>query len=63
MEKELHDLIDEIYALAYIISLLFEEVENADIRVNPHAVARLGKMITDNVVRISELLPDKYHDP
>lgn len=63
MEKRLHNLIDEIYALAHIISLLFEHVENADIRINPHAVARLGEMIADNVVRIAELLPDKYHDP
>ena len=59
----MHDLIDEIYALAHIMGLLFEQVEEAEIRVNPHAVACFGKMITCNVIKLIELLHDEYDDP
>jgi len=31
------DLLDEIYALAHVMRLLFEIKEDAEIRVNPHA--------------------------
>lgn len=59
MEKraeKICDLLDEIYALAHVMCLLFEVKENERIRVNPHAVARFGKMIAANSILISEML-------
>ncbi len=51
-------LIDEIYAMAHVLSLLFEQVENIDIKVNPHAVARIGEMMTSNIMQISQYFHD-----
>lgn len=59
MHKSIDDRIDEIYALSHIMYLLFMEVENEQIRVNPHAVARFGKMIVYNVIKIVEYLDAK----
>jgi len=56
-------LIDEIYALAHILSLLFEEVESNDIHVNPHAVTRIGEMIASNIIQISECFHEKHKPP
>jgi len=53
-EKTICDRIDEIFALAHILSLLFEVVEDQSIRVNLHAVARIGKMIEFNIIRITQ---------
>ncbi len=44
---------EEIFAIAHVISLLFEIVENEDIKVNTHAVACLCKRIADNASTIS----------
>jgi hypothetical protein len=54
-KDNVYDLLDEIYALAHILRLLFEVMENIDIHVNPHAVARFGRMIAGNALRINEI--------
>ena len=64
MEKRMEkvcDLLDEIYAIGHIMQLVFENMENSQIRVNPQAVARCGKMIAANIVEITEVLHD--HPP
>lgn len=53
------DLLDEIYALAHVMRLLFEIKEDAEIRVNPHAVARFGRMIAANSIQINEILDNE----
>ncbi len=58
MDKEISVLIDETYAMAHVLSLLFEQVENNDIKVNPHAVARIGEMMTSNIMQISQFFHD-----
>ena len=62
MEKraeKISDLLDEIYALAHVMRLLFEIKEDAGIRVNPHAVARFGRMIAANSIQINEILDNE----
>ena len=39
--------------------LLFEIKEDAEIRVNPHAVARFGKMVAANSIQINEMLDNE----
>lgn len=56
-------LIDEIYAMSHLLCLLFCEVEDAAIRVNPHAVARIGKMIETDIREISEKLDESGYPP
>ena len=56
-------LIDEIYALAHVLNLLFEQVENADINVNPHAVAAIADRIAVDIIRISQCFHDNHHPP
>ena len=63
MNRTVFVLIDEIYAMAHVLSLLFDQVENTGIRVNPHAGARLGKMISTNALRLNERIPGKDQSP
>ncbi len=56
-------LIDESYALAYALSILFEEVENSDIKVNPHAVAVIAKRIASNIIHISQCFHEHHPTP
>ena len=56
-------LLDEIYALAHILTQLFEEAENNGVYVNPHAVTRIGNMIASNIIEISESFHDKHRPP
>ncbi len=56
-------LIDESYALAYALNLLFEEVENADIKVNPHAVAAIAERIASNIIHISQCFHENHPPP
>lgn len=63
MEKDISVIIDETYALAHVLNLLFEQVEGNDIKVNPHAVARIGEMMTSNIIRISEFFHDNHQPP
>ncbi len=53
-------LMDEIYALAHVLSLLFEQVENAAIKVNPHAVACMTKVISGHIQKISQHFYDMH---
>jgi len=55
------DLLDEIYALAHVMRLLFEIKEDAEIRVNPHALSRFGKMIAANIIQINEALHNQHN--
>ncbi len=62
MEKraeKICDLLDEIYALAHVMGLLFEVKEDSEIRVNPHAMARFGRMIAANSIQINEILDNE----
>ncbi len=54
--NKIQEQINDIYALAHILNLLFEETENLDIRVNSHCIASFGKMITCKVLLITDLL-------
>ncbi|MDY6904549.1 MAG: hypothetical protein SWH61_07670 [Thermodesulfobacteriota bacterium] len=63
INETLTALIDETYALAHVLNLLFEEVENAGINVNPHAVAAIAGRIADNIVNISHRLHDNGKPP
>ncbi len=56
-------LIDEIYALAHVLNLLFKEVENAQMNVNPHAVAAIADRIASDIIRISQSFHDSPHPP
>ena len=56
-------LIDEIYALAHVLHLLFEQVENAEITVNPHAVAAIADRIASDIICISQCFHDHHHPP
>ncbi|MDY6824461.1 MAG: hypothetical protein SWH68_11800 [Thermodesulfobacteriota bacterium] len=51
-------LINEIYGLAHVLCLLFEETENAELNVNPHAVASIARRIATNITEISQWLHD-----
>ncbi len=53
---KIEEHINDIYALAHILKLLFEQVENLDIRVNSHCVASFGKMINCKILLIADLL-------
>jgi len=53
------DLLDEIYALAHVMRLLFEVMEDTGIDVNPHAVARFGRMIAANSIQIDDALHEQ----
>ena len=55
------DLVDEIYALAHVLNLLFEQVEDAEINVNPHAVAAIARRIAEDTGQISLFLHDSVH--
>ena len=63
MEKEISVLIDEAYAMAHVLNLLFEQVEDAEINVNPHAVARLTEMMASNIMQISDYFHDNHQPP
>ncbi len=56
--RKISVLIDETYAMAHILSLLFAEAENVFIRINPNAVARIGEMMASNIMQISEFFHD-----
>ncbi len=58
---KIQELINDIYALAHIQHLLFETVEDHEIRVNPLCVACFGKMIALKVLQITDLLDN--HTP
>ena len=53
-------LVDETYALAHVLGLLFEQVENAEIIVNPHAVAAIANMIAVNIKMISQSFQENH---
>lgn len=57
-KKSLTILINEIYGLAHVLCLLFEETENAELNVNPHAVASIAHRIATNITEISQWLHD-----
>ncbi len=59
-KKTICALIDEIYALAHVLNLLFEQVENAEITVNPHAVAAIADRIASDITRISQCFHDNH---
>ena len=61
--REIADRIDEIYALAHLMSLVFDQVENMKIHINPHAVSRCCKRIAENIIRISEFFNESLFDP
>ncbi len=64
MEQKINKIqghINDIYALANILHLLFEEIDNFEISVNPHCVASFGKMITKKVLLITDILDN--HTP
>ncbi len=50
---------DQISIMAHFQTLLFKEVENSDIKVNPHCVACFGKIIAHNIIQISELIHEE----
>jgi hypothetical protein len=56
---EINTIVDKIYAIAYMISLL-SVIEEGSIDIKPDAVGYLGKEIAHEVVRISELLDDHF---
>ena len=63
--EKVGDLLDEIWAMAHVMRLLFEIKQDIEVRLNPHAITRFGKMIAANIVRINEILeilPDQQ-DP
>ena len=53
-------LIDETYALAHVLDLLFEQVENAEIKINPHAVASIANVIAVNIKMISQYFHEDH---
>ena len=59
VRDKVDDLIEKIYASAYIMSLLFD-LPQEHIRINSHAIGYLGKMIADDVLRITEHLDDDF---
>ena len=56
---EINKIVDKIYALAYMLSV-FSIVEDGAIDIKPDALGYLGKEITREVVRITELLDDRF---
>ena len=56
-------LIDEIYGLAHVLYLLFNEAENAGLTINPHAVASIAGRIAADIVEISHWFHDHNNPP
>lgn len=56
---EINNIVNKVYSLAYMISV-FTVVEHGAIDINPDALGFLGKEISNEVIRISEILDDHF---
>ena len=56
---EINNIVNKVYSLAYMISV-FSVVEHGAIDINPDALGYLGKEISNEVIRISEILDDHF---
>ncbi len=56
---EINNIVNKVYSLAYMISV-FSVVEHGAIDINPDALGYLGKEISSEVIRISEILDDHF---
>ncbi len=56
---KINEIVDKIYAISYVMGA-FSSIEQGEINLNPNAVGYLGKEISNDVIRISELLDDHF---
>ena len=56
---QIENIVDKIHCLAYMMSLLCE-IEEGQVEIKPFCVGYLGKMIADDVLRITECLDNEF---
>ncbi len=56
---KINEIVNRVYALSYMVSV-FSVIEPGTMDINPDAVGFLGKEISNDVIRISEILDDHF---
>ena len=57
--NEIEKIVDKIHAIAYLMGV-FSEIEDGVLEIKPTVVGHLGKMIANDVLKITSLLDDDF---